>query len=239
MRWTDTFSGSIPWLLDNPSSAFQQDLPKLADRLTIPSAAETKVLREQGLIVRVPTKADCVALEAVQEIFTELPRLWPILSACIERITPIAQDDDAYDVSHSAPELGGLILVSVPHAGVLCRVRLCEGVLHEAMHVNLTALEEREPLIQVREKIFSPWRDREREAGGVLHAVYVFACVSRFFVSLIEQGCLTEAEGLHAHGRIEDINREMGRVDQDHLLNCLTASGAELMQKILTSLPAA
>jgi HEXXH motif-containing protein len=80
-------------------------------------------------------------------------------------ISPLCGVKDVIVVSHSEALLGNLILVSVPPKVPAARPRLAEGFIHEAMHLNLSALEKIIPLVRPSELLHSPWRSTPRETG--------------------------------------------------------------------------
>ena len=135
-----------------------------------------------------------------------------------------------YDVSHSEPEWHHRIWVSVPdRADEVGALRFAEGVIHEAMHLELTQLELDRPMIEDGTAMMqSPWRDELRPIGGVLHGLFVFACLETA-IRIMSFG----VEGLpasHARRRRHDIRAEVASIDVAILVSGLTPFGAELVR---------
>jgi len=104
---------------------------------------------------------------------------------------------DWHDVSHSEPRWPHLIFVSLPPPTHVGDLRLAEAIVHEAMHLNLSLAEGRTSLIEDDTQLYSPWRSTARPAGGVLHGVYVFAVLLRFFEDLDRREELSPEERRH------------------------------------------
>ena len=100
----------------------------------------------------------------------------PQLVRCVH---VVESEDDSYDVSHSDPKVPFSIFLSIPsvHAKY-STIRVCESILHEAMHLQLSLLEGSGSLVSHGEPIcFSPWRRELRPPSSVLHGIYVFVCI--------------------------------------------------------------
>jgi HEXXH motif-containing protein len=114
-------------------------------------------------------------------------------------------------------------------------LRLAEAVVHEAMHLNLTNLEGFEPLVASEAWIHSPWKSEPRPALGVLHGVYVFACIHRFFRHLCRFP-LEDAQERYIKGRFVNIESEIASIDQEVLFRSLTPVGGRLAHTIFASM---
>ena len=92
-----------------------------------------------------------------------------------------------YDVSHSDPELPFSIFISLPQPGETDGVpRLAESILHESMHLQLTMIELRAPLIlDDLEGAYSPWKREVRPITGLIHGLYVFAVIHQMCERLV------------------------------------------------------
>jgi hypothetical protein len=68
---------------------------------------------------------------------------------------------------------------------------LCNILLHEYLHTRLFALEEQGHFPDSRavgkspENFYSPWRNDYRPAHGLLHAVYVFTGIGRYWLNVV------------------------------------------------------
>ena len=185
--------------------------------------------------MRNPTEADRLALLAAQQLIQCVPDLWRVVAHAVGRISPLGNVDDAFDISHSEPLLGDIVLLSVPPDVPSARLRLSEEVVHEAMHLNLSALEEAVPLVRSSELLHSPWRSTLREPGGVLHGLYVFGCLARFMERLLTSEELSLAERTHACRRIEEIDADLAKVDHGRLVANLTTDGTTLTNDLFAA----
>src|SRR5436190_5840778 len=91
-----------------------------------------------------------------------------------------------YDISHSEPHWIDRIFISIPErSDEVGALRLAENVIHEAMHLHLTIYEHKRRLVrELTCQIHSPWRQTPRPYGGVLHGLFVFACLREYFAQL-------------------------------------------------------
>lgn len=113
--------------------------------------------------------------------------------------------------------------------GVDGALRLAEGVIHEAMHHNLTALEHQIQLTVSDDAIYSPWKKETRTASGVLHGFYVFVCLAAYFHRICrERAFLCDA----ARSRIVSILDDVEAIDRAKLEAALTDSGFRFCQAL-------
>jgi HEXXH motif-containing protein len=203
-------------------------------RLAIePTAAILGVLDASPLSLRSPTQADRTALDSAGDFIAGFPHLLSVVWYHVGAIGVLAINDDDYDQSHSAPELGTTILVSVPSDRRLAPLRVVESVVHEAMHLHLGALEARVPLVRSSGLLHSPWRATARPAGGVLHGLYVFACLRQFFLRFAACRKGGAEEIAHAADRVLQIEAEIAAVDLPALLGHLTPDGVRLVEALV------
>ena len=84
-------------------------------------------------------------------------------------------------MSHSEPTIPFSIFVSAPRPAEKDPViRLAESLIHEAMHLQLTLVENVLPLVSTEGQGYSPWQGRPRPARGLLHGLYVFTVILHF-----------------------------------------------------------
>lgn len=99
----------------------------------------------------------------------------------VVRSLHVLRAPEGYDVSHSEPTIPFSIFVSVPGPGEKDAVlRVAESIVHEAMHLQLTLVENAIPLVTTAAEGYSPWQGRDRPVRGLLHGLYVFAVIARF-----------------------------------------------------------
>ena len=116
-----------------------------------------------------------------------------------------------YDVSFSDPTLPFSIFVSCPPIGADYRIeRLAECIFHEALHLQLSLIDAIEPLVYESSseiKVFSPWKGEHRTLLGMIHALYVFGNLQRFWNIL---SVTTPQSRYFAQGRAQCIQPEIG-----------------------------
>lgn len=114
----------------------------------------------------------------IREAFAKLGPLVPTVELLVRSIHIISSRGPGYDCSHSEPTIPFSILVSVPLGERHAALRLAESILHEAMHLQLTLIEEDTDLVTSQvEESYSPWQQQLRPAQGLLHGLYVFAAI--------------------------------------------------------------
>lgn len=180
------------------------------------------------------------ALETLQDAMDRYLCRMPGLAASVASLARIlhvmlAEGDD-YDTSHSEPDLPFSIFVSVPDPGRPdARLRVVESIVHETMHLQLTLVERRVPLLDASAppaRSFSPWRGTMRDAAGVLHALYVFRVIERFWASVAAHDP-DPAAVRFATRRREEIAGQVAEVADFRHCPALTPSGRSLVGHLL------
>lgn len=123
---------------------------------------------------KVLSALDC--LLPAQDLITSVHHL-------VRVIHIVRPPDPAYDVSHSDPQVPFSVFVSLPDETTdRGRLRLAEAILHEAMHLQLTLLEDHVPLVRRSGAAhYSPWKRATRPVQGLMHGLYVFGVIDAFF----------------------------------------------------------
>lgn len=139
-----------------------------------------------GLELQSLATIDCVS-EALG-ILASVPSVYETVSCLVASLHLLKPESDEIDVSFSLPEIPFSIFVSVPQSRIENdSLRVAEAILHEAMHLQLTLIEQLVPLVEeTDERYFSPWKNQYRHPRGVLHALYVFTVVKQLLESLLE-----------------------------------------------------
>jgi HEXXH motif-containing protein len=184
----------------------------------------------EGLRLRVPHALPFPLARAAEDLIGLLPSLSRIAEQSISAVHLLSAEP-GFDISHSEPRWRSTIFVSMPErTDGVGNLRFAEGVIHEAMHLHLTNAEEVTPLVNDFDgRMPSPWRAEARTYQGVLHALFVFACLAAFFRQIRRWGGM-EQDGCQSHVgvRLSEIQSEMARLDVSRLIAGLTARGAEL-----------
>jgi HEXXH motif-containing protein len=226
--------GRDPWNLGINGTPI--DLPvdiggTLAGRLTPADKVTVADLREHGLHVITPPLMNGV-IDNASQLMSIATDLETIVQRCVHEILVLKAPDDTIDVSHSEPRWPTRIFISLPRSSPTADLRVAEAIVHEAMHLNLTFLERRLELIKSERHLYSPWRNEPRPVSGVLHALYVFACISRFFEYLMRGACLEAKRRDHVRQRLDDIENEFISVNRSCVSEHLTVAGQLLVHNL-------
>ena len=220
-----------PWLLFNlPAARRAPTSPGwLWERVREPPEAIRAAVEAQALRLQPPEGLPRCLARAAEDLIGSVPTLSRIAEQSIAAIHVLSAEP-GFDVSHSEPRWRSTIFVSTPErldgVGAL---RFAEGIIHEAMHLHLTNAEAIAPLVSDFDgQMRSPWRAERRSYQGVLHALFVFACLAAFFRDIRRQGDVMPADcQRHVDRRLKEIQGEMARLDLPRLTAGLTALGAE------------
>lgn len=220
-----------PWVLPiagEQQVSYEQGDGWLFERVCAPSPDVRAELADRGFVFR--DKPQRRLLRAVLHDAGDLLAITPRLKIAVESAVGeivLLRAPPAFDISHSEPRWPDTIFISVPgRANQVSALRAAENIVHEAMHLQLTILEQADPLIADGiAKMASPWRKEPRQLQGVMHGFYVFHCISAFFSALSLNGFLN-AEGIeHVRKRCAQIAEELSRLDYDRLAQGMTPKG--------------
>lgn len=169
------------------------------------------------------------------EFLASVPTVMPTISRLVRALHLIDSGNDEIDVSFSDPKLPFSAFVSMPGPeAVAGSIRLAEAILHEAMHLQLSFVEQHVPLvIGIKRSYFSPWRNEYRTAQGVLHAVYVFRVIDRFLALACIKGQSDEEWRCHAAERRATIRQQVHEIADFRDCPDLTADGRTLVARLL------
>ncbi|WP_285960302.1 cyclophane-forming radical SAM/SPASM peptide maturase YhhB [Pseudomonas tohonis] len=114
-----------------------------------------------------------------------------LLHACsaVQFITDTTAHPDKI-VSFSDNSVPGALYVSIVQGGsYIDPYDLADSLIHEHRHQKLYLLERRVDLIEVTStKVVSPWREDLRPPSGLLHAIFVFVELRRFWLHAAKHG---------------------------------------------------
>lgn len=221
-----TAQPDAPWRFGSPPDpARVVPAATLASRVKPVPEALAAAIEEEGL--RTAPAGELRGLMPRAQLWLGLsPEFERLVRQLVRDIHPLAAEP-GYDVSHSQPRWREAIFVSCPERGDdVGALRLAESVVHEAMHLHLTNEEERAPLVAAPwETAHSPWRDTERPVRGVMHGLFVFACIHRILRTLAVAAPLDDDVRRHVGDRLRTITEEMELVDLGELSRSLTPRG--------------
>ena len=169
-------------------------------------------------------------LEDAMDVLAKVPTLQKTVVTLVRVCHILKPRDDDYDVGHSDPHVPFSVCVSVPQKRRLADIlRVAEALVHEAMHLQLTLIERLQPLVEESDQTyFSPWKGTQRSPRGVLHALYVFRVLHRFFERLLSLPGWSDSSIDHMNKRRCEIARQILEVNtfRDH--PSLTGAGIHL-----------
>jgi HEXXH motif-containing protein len=194
-----------------------------------------ELLRDTSAIgLRIIARDDSseAALAGAAAFLGRVPSLERVVLASVRSIVWLSSADAQIDVGHSEPRWPGLVLVSFPLTSSVGDLRLLEGVIHEAMHINLANVPSLECEGSPERLVYSPWRATDRPASGVLHGAYVFGCVLRFYELLVAGGALDPIQLQYIRKRDAEISAEFADVPRLELGAALSDHGRAICEKI-------
>lgn len=224
-----------PWSLPIGGQVTRRDVDGqdwLFNRVRPPSADVRRELAARGFVFRDHPRRGFLlkVLRDAADLLSIPPRLEPSVRAAVDEIV-LLKARPRFDISHSEPRWPQTVFVSVPsRADQVSALRAAENVVHEAMHLQLTLMENATPLVDNEQsKMTSPWRDEPRHLRGVLHGFYVFTCIAAFFDDLRTSGVLTAQGAGHVDRRQTQIAEELSQVNREQLASGLTAGGRSFL----------
>ncbi|GAA2858560.1 hypothetical protein Acy02nite_22450 [Actinoplanes cyaneus] len=123
--------------------------------------------------------------EAWRILTTRHPGAADIVEGVLRVIVPARPDPRAEGVSATSAAAFGAVALSAPANGTSLAVAL----LHETQHSVLNAVHGLFELVRPDDTLgYSPWRDDPRPASGILHGVYAFLAVTRFWRAELRGG---------------------------------------------------
>jgi len=171
---------------------------------------------------------------ALLEVVEPHPFLWSAVSELAWRCHIVLALDDDYDVSFSDPTIPFSIFVSAPARNDRSSIlRVAENLIHETMHLQLTLFEDLSPLVDTAStwSMYSPWKQQERPAQGVLHGLYVF-CVLRWMWRKISLTTRNGTDQYFALRRISEIDEEISAVRALEESPALTEEGRRFLHQL-------
>ncbi len=221
----------MPWILsvDQPSAAPPSGR-WLRDRICTPSDMVRHHIEAQDLHFQPGAAVEVDIFDDAQGLIGLVPTVSSIVERWVGEVH-ILKATPGFDVSHSEPQWRSRIFVSTPErSDLIGALRLAESIIHEAMHLQLTAYETVRPVVADESGTMpSPWRAEPRPFRGVAHGLFVFSCLSAFFEAIVD---LVGAGGrAHVLKRIQEIREEIETIRLEDLTEGLTPTGATLARR--------
>lgn len=201
----------------------------------------TELLRRLGL--QPATFSDAERTEAqttmrhVDELLRNVSCVRQSVNIFVRSLHLIDSHGPDYDCSFSDPSIPFSIFVSVPASQGKNRVlRVFEAMVHESMHLQLSAWELLHPVVQTNSDEatwYSPWKKTHRKLQGVLHGMYVFHVIAHAYSELLGRGVLSSVDKSYAVARLTEIKSELEQVHGVQSSPAFTDGGARLTAAIL------
>ena len=233
---TERFLSDLP----TADTLLLKAIPVEKDRLLRCEAASSALVsfcsdREIQLADNVYAEQATTLLEiALFDVIKPLPFLWTAVSELVWCCHVVLAQADDYDVSFSDPGIPFSVFVSASaQHDRLAVLRVAENLVHEAMHLQLTLFEDLCPLIHrdSRWSMYSPWKQEQRPAQGILHGLYVFYVLRWMW---LENSRVTyrSSDRDFALRRIMDIDGEIDAVRALEDSPALTEAGKRFLQEL-------
>lgn len=167
------------------------------------------------------------------KIISQVPSLYTSVCSLVRSIHLIKPEDDEYDVSFSEPFIPFSIFVSVPKINTpINALRMAEAIVHEAMHLQLTLIENIVELVVPGGKlVYSPWKEEYRTAQGILHAIYVFRVITEFY-NQISHYLSSRKYKNYLFNRQKLISEQVALVSKFELFSDLTEYGIAFTNRL-------
>ena len=182
-------------------------------------------------------RAACLVERALLDVIEPLPSLLSAVSELAWNCHVILAHDDDYDVSFSDPAIPFSVFISAP---ARCErnstLRVAENLIHETMHLQLTLYEGIRPLVDTASSwcMYSPWKQQNRPAQGVLHGLYVFY-VLRWMWHELSQTSRNRTDRDFALRRVSEIDQEVSAVRAIEESPALTEAGKHFLRLLFVA----
>jgi uncharacterized protein len=174
-----------------------------------------------------------VVAEALEIIRAWRPALYEEISG-ICRAIQFVRDPSAHPekiVSFSDNSVPGALFVSVVQGdAIIDPYDLADSLVHEHRHQKLYLLERRFPMAEGGILVVSPWREDLRPPSGLLHAVFVFVELRRFWEHVRDHG--PERLRRRALHQLADTERNLAEAFQT-LRSCALTPAGEALANLL------
>lgn len=174
-------------------------------------------------------------LNSAMAMLTLVNPVHSCITKLVRSIQLLKQDDVEIDISYSHPKIPFSIFVSVcEDNSTISNLRVAESILHEAMHLKLTLIENVVPLVKpfTGNLYYSPWRDEDRPAQGVLHGLFVFRAILDYFLIIANLNYSQEVDKFVAD-RIESLKSEIRTLHEFSDCTDLSKQGSLLVFNLI------
>ncbi|MGH6967138.1 MAG: aKG-HExxH-type peptide beta-hydroxylase [Phenylobacterium sp.] len=231
--------GTRRWIETDPAAPGPAETP--APPLSVleaPPPSLSAAYAAQGLRFAGPAGGgEKALLQDAWACLGRVPEAGTAVSHLVGAIHLLQSPGPGYDVSHSDPDLPCSVFLSLPVGEPHAVLRVAESILHEAMHLQLTLLEAVAPVVQVgTATLYSPWQQRQRPIGGLLHGLYVFAAIDAYLAELLALDDLAAATAAFSAKRRREIAVEIIQAAEVAEHEDLTPFGRRFAEGLLAAL---
>lgn len=238
-----TFSGHQPQALDGSSLPSDPGyMAALASRLRAPVALTSG---DEDRWLRFPFGQSIVfdghehlaaSQRATRQALAIVSSWRPSLADELHRVcrtVQFIQDPTAHPdkiVSFSDNSVPGALFVSMrPGGALLDPYDLADSLIHEHRHQKLYLLERLTPMVLPgAPRVASPWREEPRPVTGLLHAVFVFVELRRFWAHVLENGPTRISS--RARNQLADTDERLAEGTATLRTCPLTDAGREMLE---------
>lgn len=155
-------------------------------------------------------RAAVVIDQAIGHIAAHDPWTFRLLAEEIQVIAPKGPAGEYSNTTFSALP-GAMVLSLIPHP-----LEMADRIIHEVHHDRLFAIEDAHLLLEDgledrpdAERCYSPWRQDPRPARGLLHGLYVFIAVGRFWLRVFGAEGIAPADHAYAAERLRRFSGQL------------------------------
>lgn len=226
-QWIASVPPSKVWQVTSKGAA---DL-NLSVELISPLAAQK--LASKGVPFANETTIATGGLAGLGRVLTllkQVPSLAATVGVLAKRVHILEASEPGYDVSYSDPLIPFSVCLTISE-GQFADLRTAEALVHEAMHLQLSLIEQIVPITKVDQGlVYSPWKKSQRAVSGLMHALYVFRVIDQWLAMLSK----TSQEALdYAEKRHKEIGEEVEQLTPTSFTEHLTAEGQQFLNRLL------
>ena len=169
-------------------------------------------------------------LERALGLLQQVPSLAATVGVLAKGVHILEAAESGYDVSYSDPLIPFSVFLNISE-GRFADLRTTEALVHEAMHLQLSLIEQIIPIAKVGQGlVYSPWKNSRRPVSGLMHALYVFRVIDQW-LTLLPKTSQEAAD--YAERRNNEIGEEVRQLDPASFVDHLTAEGQQLLIRLL------
>lgn len=208
-------------------------------KIALPSEDLKEFYEKHGLEpskITAESSSEISKITTALDVFRNIDPINDFIFNIVKSVQLIKSEYPETDISYSHPKIPFSIFFSVcEEVSSISDLRVAESILHEAMHLKLTLIENHVDLIEPnsKETFYSPWRDEERPIRGVLHGIFVFKAIKDFYKLIAEKYSPNAKESQFIKFRIEEIDKEFESLKNFSNAKTLTFFGKKLSMNLL------